>query len=76
MKNLNNKYKIGFLDIIRCFNSTVALHRTALNEKFITGFTDAEGCFYIRITKKNSMKIVELWNLYFLFVYIQKIWLY
>lgn len=24
---------------------------------FITGFSDAEGCFYIRVTKKDRMKI-------------------
>lgn len=23
---------------------------------FITGFSDAEGCFYIRVTKKKQMK--------------------
>jgi hypothetical protein len=23
---------------------------------FVTGFSDAEGCFYIRVTKKNKMK--------------------
>jgi len=37
--------------------SNLTLQNSLLNPWFITGFTDGEGCFYIRITKKNQMKI-------------------
>ena len=43
-----------------CTYTTSSLHissSVSLHPWFITGFSDAEACFYVRITKKNNMKI-------------------
>jgi len=37
--------------------STVPTLHTYPTSWFITGFSDAEACFYIRVAKKNQMKL-------------------
>jgi hypothetical protein len=37
--------------------SSVTSTVPVLHPYFITGFADAESCFYVRVTKKNNMKL-------------------
>jgi len=49
--------RLLFLLLARLRTSTVTSTVPVLHPYFITGFADAESCFYVRVTKKNNMKL-------------------